>query len=61
MVITVSVTINLVMLGVVGYLAALNHHNENTYSAMNVPIVVYLPKAMVSSDIKTSMTPQATQ
>jgi len=59
-VITLSVAINLVMLGGIGYLALLDNHVKSIYSAMNSPVVVYIPKAMEPSSIKTLIKPSAT-
>jgi hypothetical protein len=61
LVITMSVTINLVMLGGLGYLATLDNQIENSWVALNSPVVVYIPKALESSDVKkTLMEPLAT-
>jgi len=44
LVITLSVGINLVMLGGVGYIAAIDNHIDHLFSALNTPVVIYLPK-----------------
>ena len=58
--ITMSVTINLVMLGGLGYIAALDNHIEKSWIALNSPVVVYIPKAVEVSDFKTLMKSSAT-
>lgn len=52
-VIAMSVAINLVMLGGIGYIASVDSHINNIYSSMNSPVVIYIPKAMEVSSIKT--------
>lgn len=59
-VITLSVAINLVMLGGIGYLALLDNHVNHVYSAMNSPVVVYIPTAMEVTSIKALIKSPAT-
>lgn len=60
LVITMSVAINLVLLGGLGYLASMEHHVEQAYTAMNQPVVIYSPKAVESSAVAPSAKPAAT-
>jgi len=60
-IIAMSVGINLVMLGGLGYIASIHSHVKSVYSAMNLPVVVYVPKAMESSSVATSIKSPATQ
>ena len=60
-VITMSVAINLVMVGVLGYIASVDNHIKNVYSAMNSPVVIYIPKAMDTSSVKSLIKLPATQ
>lgn len=60
-VITMSVAINLVMLGGLGYIASIHNQVKHVYSTMNLPVVVYIPKAMESSSVPTSIKLPATQ
>ena len=57
-VITMSVAINLVMLAGLAYIQASNAHVERVYSAMNAPVMIYVPQAM---EIKTPVESQAAQ
>ncbi len=57
--ITMSVIINLAMLGAVGYIASLNHHDSRLCFAMNQPVVVYVPKNEKISDATTTIKPSA--
>jgi len=61
LVITLSVGINLVMLGGVGYIAAIDNHIDHLFSALNTPVVIYLPKTVESSDVTTSTKSPTTQ
>ena len=47
--ITMSVAVNLVMLGGLGYIATIDHHIYHIYSAMNSPMVIYVHKAATNS------------
>jgi hypothetical protein len=47
-VIVISVVANLVLLGGLGYVASIANHVSHVYSAMNLPVVVYVPKASSS-------------
>lgn len=60
-VITMSVVINLVMLGGLGYLASVNNHVKNLFAVMDSPVVVYVPKSVDTSDVKPSPQSPATQ
>jgi len=60
-VITLSVGINLVLLGGVGYIAAIDNHIDHLFSAMNTPVVIYLPKSVEGSGDETSTKPTGTQ
>jgi hypothetical protein len=60
LVIAMSVTINLVLLGGLGYIAAIDNHIEKSWVAMHSPVVVYIPKALEISDVKTLMNSSAT-
>ncbi len=58
---TMSVAINLVMLGGLGYIASIHNHDKHVYSVMNLPVVVYIPKAVKNSGVATSIKSPATQ
>ena len=53
-VITMSVGINLVMLGGLGYIASVTNEVKRTRSAMDAPVVIYVPRSLASSSDATS-------
>lgn len=59
MIITASVTINLVMLGGLGYIATIDTHINHAYTVMNSPMVIYVHKNIASPG-DTTATPVAT-
>ncbi|HEV2692645.1 MAG TPA: hypothetical protein VG347_07080 [Verrucomicrobiae bacterium] len=60
-VITMSVAVNLVLLGGLGYIATLDNHVDRLYTAINTPVVVYFPKAVAGPEAATSIKSPATQ
>ena len=58
-VITMSVMINLALLGGLGYIASIDNHVNRLCSAMNLPVVVYVNKATEISSAATSIKPAA--
>ena len=55
-----SVAMNLALLGGLGYLATMDNHVQQLYTALNSPVVIYSPKVVESSDVTTSTKPAAT-
>jgi len=51
LVITLSVTINLVMLAGIGCIASIDHRINQVYAAMDLPVVVYLPQSVPNSKV----------
>lgn len=49
-----SITINLVMLGAVGYIATTDSENNRLYSAMRTPVFIYVPKTAESAAAVTA-------
>jgi hypothetical protein len=60
-VITMSVAVNLVMLGGLGYIALIDNHVDRLYSAINTPVVVYFPKAVAGPEAVTPVKSPVTQ
>jgi hypothetical protein len=54
-VITMSVAINLVLLGGLGYIVANNNYVNHVCSTMNSPVVIYVPKDTEISGVATSI------
>jgi hypothetical protein len=61
LIITASVTINLVLLGGVGCIASIDHQVTNIYSTLNSPVMVYIPKTMESSEVNIAAQSPAAQ
>ena len=59
-IVTMSVATNLVLLGGLGYIAVVDNHINHLKSLMNLPIVVYVPKAAENSGDATSIKSPAT-
>lgn len=51
LVVTLSVTINLVMLAGIGCIALIDHNVSQIDAATNSPVVVYVPKAVPISKV----------
>ena len=49
-----SIAVNLVMLGGLGYIAAVDIHISHLDSSLNSPVMVYIPKAVPSSGVESS-------
>lgn len=58
---TMSATVNLVMLGGLGYIAAIDNDIKKIHTAINSPVVIYVPKSMESSDVMNSVKQPAMQ
>ena len=56
-IITMSVTINVVLLGGLGFIASIDNNIERVYTSMNQPIVVYVPKSVEAVDATTPIAP----
>jgi len=61
LVITLSVTINLVMLAGIGCIASIDHYVSQMDAATNLPVVVYLPKAVPISKVASLTKPSAAE
>ena len=48
---TMSVAINLVMLGGLAYIAVVDTKVNQVYTAMKLPVVVYVPKAVANAGV----------
>ena len=57
LVITLSVTINLVMLAGIGCIAAIDNHVRQMDAATQSPVVVYVPKAVPVSKVASLTNP----
>ena len=53
-VVATSIFGNLVLVGGLGYIASVDNHIHNLNTAMNSPVVVYIPKAVRDSGLVTS-------
>jgi len=61
-IITMSVAVNLVLLVGISYLAMMDIHVKQVYTAMNTPVVVYAPKVVeASGDATLVIKPAAAQ